>query len=131
MEAPRATTAPGWAKWTSEIVTGAVPKAFDRWMRALAPPIVVCTIWRSVCWANVGPGDCIAVPREAVKAVPAGALAAAGTACGAAAGAAATEAAAGTAAVSGAASPNGRSSGAAACPEPCAWGVTFPRTVPI
>src|SRR5689334_15026395 len=63
------------ARWMSPMVTGALPKALDSWMRVAVPEMLVCTIWRSVCRSNDAPplcGEADQVPVQAPSAVVAG-----------------------------------------------------------
>src|ERR1700746_3142792 len=62
------------AMWTSAICSGAAPKTFDTCTRADVPPMLVCTIWRNVCWLKDGPplcGDTDQVPvQDPLAAMP-------------------------------------------------------------
>ena len=59
------------ATWTSATCSGAVPKTFDTCTWADVPPMLVCTIWRNVCWLKDCPplsGDADQVPVQGVVA---------------------------------------------------------------
>ena len=59
------------ATCTSATSSGAVPKTFDTCTCAEVPPMLVCTIWRSVCWLKDWPplsGDADQVPVQGVLA---------------------------------------------------------------
>src|SRR5258708_9063637 len=59
------------AACTSAITSGAVPKTFDTCTCADVPPMLVCTIWRNVCWLKDWPpfsGDADQVPVQGVLA---------------------------------------------------------------
>src|SRR5258708_238644 len=62
------------ATCTSAITSGVAPKTFDTCTCADVPPMLVCTIWRNVCWLKDWPplsGDADQVP---VRGVPAAML---------------------------------------------------------
>jgi hypothetical protein len=64
-----------WAMWTLRTFRGVLPKTFEIWTLALVPPMLVCTIWRSVFWLKVVPllcGDALQVPVQPSAATPAG-----------------------------------------------------------
>src|ERR1700692_3542994 len=59
------------ATCTSAITSGALPKTFDTCTCADVPPMLVCTIWRNVCWLKDWPplsGDTDQVPVHGVLA---------------------------------------------------------------
>src|SRR5487761_849300 len=67
---------PDWAMCTSATVSDVLPKTLDSWMRAAVPLMLVCTIWRTVCWAKELPplsGEVAHVPVHATVAPEAGA----------------------------------------------------------
>jgi hypothetical protein len=55
------------AMCTSFTVNGAVPKALEISIRATVPLMLVCTIWRIVCWPNETPPLCGAVAHVPVQ----------------------------------------------------------------
>lgn len=59
------------ATCTSATASGALPKTLDTCTCAEVPPMLVCTIWRNVCWPNDWPplsGDTDQVPVQGVLA---------------------------------------------------------------
>src|SRR4051794_14286634 len=51
------------ATCTSPTVRGAVPNSLESRTRALVPPMLVCTIWRSVCRSKLRPPLCTATAQ--------------------------------------------------------------------